>query len=440
MQFYWPKKQYADAIRHGRAILGHRNGSRRAAGFTSIEAKIRRRLADCLEAIGEIEEAESERRRAAQCLDWAPVDPTHRMTEAAILERENRFEEAIVAYEEALALIPEANSPARVECMSRLVLACYHAGRPGDSLDWAEAVIDLKPRPIYLRSAHRMASIALGNLGRLEESEDHCREAYEVAVAEGKPKAIGEILGSLADIQRKRGKLAEAYEASRKAAEVDPEAQRISIAVQAMVLAQWGRFDEALAMLRQHDKLSPFAIPANERKIRAASALDQSRIEAEAGKADEAWAHIQQAIAELGNDPKLGLKCDAVASWIFAARGLVDDSRHVAAQVEERLPDFEADPSTVRGALYDLGLAAWTRGDYQEGAECWDRYLELDPDPVYRPTAHYIRGECRRLKGNRLGAIADYREALELEIDTHHARLARARLAELLFSSGFVLL
>src|SRR5262249_40943762 len=152
---------------------------------------------------------------------------------------------------------------------------------------------------------------------------------------------------------------------------------------------------------------------------------------AECGRGDDAWAHIQEALAEFGDDAKLGLKCEAAASWVLAARGLADDSRRRAAQAEARLPKFRGDPGTCRGALYDLGIAACPRGDHAQGADCWGRYLGLGPDPVSQPTALYFRGECRRQLGDVPGAEDDYRAAVAMDVDTHYARFARYRLAGL---------
>jgi tetratricopeptide (TPR) repeat protein len=428
---YLPKGQHAEAAAHCRAQLESLASARRMADFPALEADIRRRLIDCLEALGQTDEAEDERRRAEADVDRAPDDTLRHLTQGTLLERDHRYAEACTAFEQALALTPESNRPVRIECMIHLVLACYNAGRPLDCLHWAEEAIALGAEGRLLRSAHRMAGVACGNLSRLEESEDHFRKAYDVAAADNDTPEMGQILGSLADIHRKRGNLTEAHEAALKAAAVDPQAVRMALAVQSQIMREWGRYDEALEMLRRYDKTTKFVIPAFERRTKAVIALDMSRIEAECGRADDAWVHIQEAVTELGNDAKLGLKCDAAAAWVFAVRGLAVDSQRVGAQSEARLKDFEGDPSTGRGVLFDLGMAACTRGDFEKGEECWSRYLDLGPDPVYRPTALYFRGECRRQQGDSSGASADFREAVALKIDTHFARLARLRLGEM---------
>jgi tetratricopeptide (TPR) repeat protein len=428
---YLPQGRHAEAAAHCRAQLESLAKARHMADFPALEADTRRRLIDCLEALGQTEEAEDERRRAEADVDRAPDDTLRHLTRGTLLEREHRYAEACTAFEQALSLTPESNRLVRIECMLHLLLACYNAGRPLECLRWAEEAIALGAEGTHLRTAHRMAGLACGNLSRLEESEDHCRRAYDVAVAEGDKSALGQILGSLANIQRKRGKLTEAHEAALKAATVDPQAVRMSLAVQSQILREWGRYDEAIDILGRYDKTKKIVIPALERRIKATLALDKSRIEAECGRADDAWVHIQEAITELGNDAKLGLKCDGAAAWVFAARGLADDSQRVGAQAESRLHDFEGDPSTCRAVLYDLGMAACTRGDVEKGEDCWTRYLDLGPDPVYRPTAFYFRGECRRHLGEESKARADFREAVAMEIDSHYARLARHRLEEM---------
>jgi tetratricopeptide (TPR) repeat protein len=212
---------------------------------------------------------------------------------------------------------------------------------------------------------------------------------------------------------------------------MDPEALRMSLAAQSQILRDWGRFNDAVAVLRRYEEGRQLIIPAQERRAQAVCALGMARIEAEGGRPQDAWAHIKEAISILANDAVLGLKCESAKSWVLASGGLADDSRRVAAQAQARLTEFEGDMSTCRGVMYDLGMAACKRGDHEEGEHCWSRYLELSPDPVYRPTAYYFRGECRFQRGNSSDAKADFRAAVAFDIDTHYARLARRRLVEM---------
>jgi tetratricopeptide (TPR) repeat protein len=193
---YLPQGRHAEAAAHCRANLASLASlakARRVADFPALEADIRRRLADCLEALGQTAEAEDERRRAEACVERAPADPLRHLTQGTLLEREHRYAEACAAFEQALSLTPVTNRPVRIECMIHLVLASFNDGRPVDCLRWAEEAIALGAEGRYLRMAHRIAGVAYGNLGRLEESEDHHRRAYDVAAAEGDTSEMGQI-------------------------------------------------------------------------------------------------------------------------------------------------------------------------------------------------------------------------------------------------------
>ncbi len=428
---YLVEGRHAEAVAHGQANLEHLARFRHRPDILVLEADVRNRLADSFEALGRVGEAREERGLAAEALERAPVDSFQLLNRGKALERQNRHAEACELYERSLAAASKLPRVVQMQCIAHLFLASFNAGRPAECLRWAEEAIAQGAKGQILRAAHRMAGIASGNLGRLDEAEAHTRTAYDVSVALKDKGETAEILGSLADIQRRLGQLEAAHEAARQAAALHPKALRMSQAVQAHVLNTWGQYDEALAMLRRYDDAATKVnIPALERRVQAVCALDMSKIEAECGRVEDAWMHIQQATAELGNDAKLGLKCDSAAAWVCAVRGMVEDSRRVGEQAKAQLPRFEQDPSTRRSVSFDLGMAAWVRGDHAEGEECWTSYLDLGPDPVYRPTALYVRGECRRSQGDTAGAKADFHQAIALHIDTHHARLAQQRLRE----------
>jgi tetratricopeptide (TPR) repeat protein len=428
--FYLPRSRHAEAAHHCRAILDTVSGAEASERLGALEAHTRRKYADCLEALGQHDAAVAQLRVAEAKVDRAPDDTLRYLTEGSLLERQDRHDEAYEAYERALKATAGSNIPVRVECMMHLVLSAHRTGRIAECLSWAEQVIALGAEGNTLRSAHRMAAVACGNLGRLDESEGHYRRAYDIAVAAGNTADAAENLGTLADCLFKRGKLAEAREAAVRAGAMDRKAVRISLTVQSQVLHEWGRFEEALAIRERYREGVPLAIPSLERRILAVFALDAARTEAQCGRPDDAWQRLQGALDELAADAKLGLRGEAVACWILAARGLADESRDVAARVEARLGDFEGDPGTRRATFYDLGRAACLRGDHEEGVAYWTRYLALNPDPVYHPTALYLRGECHRQLGRLNDARADYRAAVATNLDTHHARLARRQLGE----------
>ena len=129
------------AARRGRGALPRKPGesgrSRRLADFPALEADTRRRLADCLEAMGRPDEAENERRRAGECVDRAPAEALTHLTRGTLLERQQQYAEACAAYEQALSCTPASDQPGRIECMIQLSVASVHAGRPQEVLRWA---------------------------------------------------------------------------------------------------------------------------------------------------------------------------------------------------------------------------------------------------------------------------------------------------------------
>jgi tetratricopeptide (TPR) repeat protein len=427
---FLPKARHAEAAGHCRAVLDIVSGAQDPERFGPLEANTRRKLADCLEALGQHDEAAEELRLAGERIDHSSDDTRRYLAEGALLERQDRHDEAYQTYERALKTTAGSNTPGRVKCMMHLVVSAHRAGRIAECLSWAEQVIALGAKGNTLRNAHRMAGVALGELGQLDESESHQRRAYDLAVAAGNTPAAAEILGTLADCLFKRGQLAEANEAAIRAAATDPNGVRLSLFVQAQVFNEWGRFEEALAFHERYREGVPMATPFRERRILAVHTLAVARAEAECGRVEDAWRRVEGTLPELAADAKLDLRGQAIACWILAARGLADQSRGVAARVEARLGDFAGDPSTRRVCLYYLARAACTRGDHQDGIAFWTRYLAAGPDPVYHPTAFFLRGECHRQLGRPSDARTDYRAAAATNLDTHHARLARRQLGE----------
>ena len=140
---YLQRGRHAEAAAHCREQLATLANARHVTDFAALEADIRRRLADCLEALGQMNEAEDERRRAEACVDRAPDDPLRYVAQGTLLEREHRYAEACTAFEQALSCTPASNRAVRIECMIHLLLACFNAGRPVECLRWAEEAIAL---------------------------------------------------------------------------------------------------------------------------------------------------------------------------------------------------------------------------------------------------------------------------------------------------------
>jgi tetratricopeptide (TPR) repeat protein len=429
--YYHQRGRYAEAVAQCRANLAGLARVRPLAEINALEAQIRRTLADSLEALGEVDEAGEQRRRSEALLDRSLDGFMRYLEQGTHLEREYRYAEACAAYEHALPLLPRSDGKLRATCLNKLGMACWNAGRPAECLEHAEQSLSLGPEGQSLKNAHRIAALACAELGRLDKAEEHFRRAYEMAAAVSNQAEIGQLLSSLAAIQLRRGKLAEAERACSQIDSKDPIAARTAITVRAQVLKHRGRFDEAMALLVQAQEVGTLTNPEQRRRVDASQALITARVAAECGRADEAWELVQEAVSELGSDAKFGLLCDSAAAWILAVRGLPDDSRRISDQVETRLHEFTQDPTSTAKVLFDLGMAAGTRGDHSQAEAFWSRLLDLATDPIVRPVAFYRRGECWRQRGDVSKARADFRAAVATEIDIHYAQLAARRLKEL---------
>jgi tetratricopeptide (TPR) repeat protein len=424
VRLYLPQRRFTDIERLSRAMLRHSQPP-------SLESDVRQRLADSLEGQGRADEADVERQRAEACLETGHELPLWYISRGKLLEKDDKHAEAYEVYKQGLERVPARNATLRLEFLLKMVLSSFNAGRPDETIRHAEEAIAGGAKDMALSIAHRMAGAACSTLGRLDEAEEHGNVALAMARAKGDQAREAECLVQLANYQKLRGRFSEAYEASTSAAKLSPEAPRQAFMVQADILRAWGRFDEALDALRQARQTTPHGTPAGERRSQAICCLSIAWLEAHMGRTEDAWQHLSEAVTELGSDFKLGLWCDATAAWVFALRGDVDRSAQIAGEVEARLPELAQDRRAQLNALIHLARAAFARGDYAEGVGCWERALELNPDPIERVSVLYYLGECHEHLHDSRAAEAAYREAIAMEIDSHNAQLARQRLAEL---------
>ena len=114
---------------------------------------------------------------------------------------------------------------------------------------------------------------------------------------------------------------------------------------------------------------------------------------------------------------------------------LIHALRHERANALDRIASAEGDLKQVpddgtaqRAALYLLGRAALALDQPDRAETFLFAYLELDPNPLFRPYAYYHLGECRRGLGDLAGGIAYDKKAASSGIDNCWTRLAAERL------------
>jgi tetratricopeptide (TPR) repeat protein len=125
----------------------------------AVEANTRQRLAEALEGAGQVEAAEAERRRVGELLTGAKDDAERLLSEAKMLNSQQRFAEAYAALERGLAQIPEANSAARAKTMVQLANTAFNAGKPEETIRWGEMALQLKPSYTFHHLAHSVLGL-----------------------------------------------------------------------------------------------------------------------------------------------------------------------------------------------------------------------------------------------------------------------------------------
>lgn len=103
--------------------------------------------------------------------------------------------------------------------------------------------------------------------------------------------------------------------------------------------------------------------------------------------------------------------------------------------IESGLPALP-DSDFKRQSLFDLGLGAMFSGEMERAARVFTAALALAWKPDDRATIHRNRGKARMLSGQLLGAVADFRAAVELGRGVEVMALSRFGLGVALERSG----
>ena len=411
-----------------------------------IEADTRRRLADTLDVLGQSENADQERERAGSAALKGAKDPTALITQGDLLRRQHRYDDACKMYGSALGQIPTGLFPSvRAQIMAKLTVAHFEAGRPTETLRWAKAALASSPDKETRRSMESMAGVAAGNQGDLETAEGHYRAALALAEAKGKPEEIAQSLATLADIQRKRGHLADALATARRAVAVCDSPFRGGRLAEIESLREMGRLDEARAaagLMKQgprHDQ------PDVERRMQAMSALSLAWVEIAADRPEAALPALEETREHLkaaarstvwppepaGGEDKLGLYCDAAQMRVQVQLGTLEAAQRLRTSIEGRISRYADDRGIMMSVYGQFARAAYFAGDYGESREFCQRYLDCKPSPAGLPTVYYWLGENHLRLGETDTARDFFKQAVAPSIDSLDARRAAARLNEL---------
>jgi tetratricopeptide (TPR) repeat protein len=350
-----------------------------------------------------------------------------------LLDREHRYAEAYKLHEQALALVPPKPKDLRLELMMHLVLSSFNAGRPADTLRWAEAVIETDPEWKLIDTARRMAAIACSNLGRLADAEKHVRVAVDLAKS---PEKRADSMGLLAEYVMRRGNLIEAEKIAREAEALNPRKKGVPWAVIGEIKKEQGLLEEAIAAFEHMDSVGEGHIPAFNRRRSAAISKQLAPIYADLGRLDDALELIHEAEIELAKDPKLGVTLDAAAALVHAIRHEPEQASARMDLALEGLIPIPESLATHKTVLYLLGRAALEIDEPERAEDYLRAYLDLNPDPLYRPYAYYYLAECRRRLGDKAGGRAFDVQASSTHFGTCYERMARERMSRELLEPG----
>ncbi len=432
------ERQFADAVMQWQKILRflYSYGWRNLHG---LEADVRIHLADCLEMLGQRDEAEPQRARAQESLDGKKPTMLSLSAQSDLLKIQGKHTGAYNALEQGLRLINPRDRAWRVDFMTRLMLAAYSNGRPDLTVQWAEQTSEYKARykaaGTVAIGCLRMAGYGYGEMGDWENAERCRQEAQAMAEREHDVNEQQAVRVLSAFLLHKRGLLSESINVCRELLASEPPAilwaRAWAYTLLAECLCDMGRFDEALNAMYEVPSTHSPKLPSAVRRAWAVFSLHMAMIVSAAERPAEALAFLREAASELGRDERLGLWVSAVGACIHAQSGQREQAEIQTEAVLRALPRFAQDHAALLLAYSSLARAAYSLGDWARSQELWTLYFAQEPYPNGLPMGWYYQGECALALGNEAGARAKFQEAQTVNPEFYHARLARRRLDEI---------
>lgn len=396
-----------------------------------LEAEVRMHLADCLEALGQPEDAAQERTRAQGSL--AGRAPTLRslLSQGALFKQQGKHAVAYTAFEQGLGLVKPNAKSEQGDVMALLAVAAYRTGRPDLVVLWAERAIENGASGTTGIGCRRMAGYGYLGLGDLDRAERCYHQALEAASAAGNAQEEAGTRSFLAGIMRLRGSPAEAMQECRAVITAFPAQAGFALLEYAECLHDLGQFDKALDVMRQAQNAPGSELPSEKRHGRAMLALHMAVTASTAARSSDALALLREAAVELGRDERAGMSVSAVGAWVYAQLGQRENSEAQTQAVLRASPRFADDRASLMLAYSSLARAAFALGDWERSQEFWTLYFAQKPNPNGLPVGYYFQGECALALGHDAEARAAFQEAQTVNPEIYYARLAQRRLDEM---------
>jgi tetratricopeptide (TPR) repeat protein len=260
------------------------------------------------------------------------------------LESQNRLDEAITYYRQALKINPGAG-----DAHNRLGIALESRGHLDEAIAHYREALQLRPDFV---EAHINLGIALRTQGKLDEAISHFRRALQIRANSSEAHVnLGIALES-------QGSLDEAIIQYRQALQIRPDFVEAYNNL-GMALTAQGKLDEAVSHYQRALELKPDSVEAHDNLGIALASQ---------GKLDEAISHYRRA---------LELKPDSVEAHnnlgiALASQGKLDEAISQFHQVLQAKPGFAE-------AHNNLGMAFQSQGKLEAAISCYRQALKIKP-------------------------------------------------------------
>ena len=294
-----------------------------------------------------------------QCLEKAPDAPLLHAALGIRLARDDRFEDAVVEMQTALALNRKQTGMDSVAILNNLAVVYRLAGRCDRALP---ILLQMQGQGQPGRAAREYnLGKCYFEMGRLPDAAEAFRRSLQT------DPEYGDALVGLAETCEALGEYAQAIRFFREAVRIHPASTGLYLAL-GVVLKKKGDLPQAADALRQ-------AIALDSRSPEAYGTL--GIVLAMQGQSAEARASLERAVA---------LKTDYREAWnalgmLDALEGRMEEARRVFATV------LAADPTNTE-AMLNEGILAYQEGRLTLAAERFARVLELDPN--HRRASNYL--------------------------------------------------
>ena len=215
---------------------------------------------------------------------------------------------------------------------------------------------------------------------------------------------------------------------------LNPGQKRMPWIVIGLIERERGRIERAIELFARANTIPVGHILSLNRRADAMIDRDLAVLHAELGHRETALSLLRQAEPEFAGDTKLRVTYDASAALVHA----LGHDREQFAVLTSLRPRRALTTSVTMGRLtgraYLLGRAALEIDEPKRAESFLLAYLELNPNPLYLPYAHYHLAECRRMLGDAAEGAHWTRRRRPQESATSGEHLARERLASDSFS------